>query len=546
MTDTLLALFVHVGKYILASFLLLLFYRLFLKKHSSYNESRVFLLSIAILAALVSQFRIEVTNPDPVIVEVEQVVLPQEDAGFALNNSSTLDLGLTDPNDGANYKQVAYENLEEPGRWQFLHSLLSRIKMDPLKSLLSVYILILLGMVLNLLYQYIRIARLERKGTVSYHNSLKIVEQNEVSTPFSFARTIFLPASLNRSQRDIIIQHELYHIYHRHYFDVFFQESLLCLFWFNPVQWLIRKDLRGAHEFQADRSVLDKGFDLYRYQTIILEEIMGNHFRLANGFNQSFTKKRFIQMKQTNHSKLGILRKLLSLPFIFALFAAFSFQPGKSQVVTVTKRVTTPVLNNGKWQSETVVNTTNYNNGERQTENSVTTREDVNIQELDISSLDNNYPKISDMQVSHVESLDSIQRMIAKTLPIVSSLAAQKEPSKDIENMELLLDGCGLAVNDWGIGYMDLSEETRNSFTKADFNQLEEIMTRINHSISVLKEKNIDSIDSTYILMQQVMLSQELLSSEFFKKLVPEMKSGAFLLFHGSECGRIHSCSCCR
>ena len=97
----------------------------------------------------------------------------------------------------------------------------------------------------------------------------------------------------------------------------------------------------------------------------------------------------------------------------------------------------------------------------------------------------------SDMQVSHVESLDSIQRMIAKTLPIVSSLAAQKEPSKDIENMELLLDGCGLAVNDWGIGYMDLSEETRNSFTKADFNQLEEIMTRINHSISVLKEKTL-------------------------------------------------------
>src|SRR5574344_1615990 len=80
------------------------------------------------------------------------------------------------------------------------------------------------------------------------------------------------------------------------------------------------------------------------------------------------TKKRFIQMKQINHVKLGNIRKLLSLPFIFALFAAFTFQPGKSQVVKVTKSVTTSVMDNGEWKSETVKTTSTYNNGELQGE----------------------------------------------------------------------------------------------------------------------------------------------------------------------------------
>ena len=64
MVETLTPVIFHIGKYILASAILLVFYLLVIKKHASFNESRLFLLSIAIVSVFVSQFKIEVTHPE--------------------------------------------------------------------------------------------------------------------------------------------------------------------------------------------------------------------------------------------------------------------------------------------------------------------------------------------------------------------------------------------------------------------------------------------------------------------------------------------------
>lgn len=521
MIETLTPVIIHIGKYILASALLFVFYRLFLKKYSSYNESRWFLLSIAILSIVVSQFRIEVTNPDPLIVEVEPTAQTMQ--GVSANtNSPILNVGTTEQSSVSVLNPNTSEKVEKPVRWAFLYKMTEAVKDNPLKLLLCIYIIVLLVFAINLGIQYLRIVRLINKGSVSYINGLRVVEHKEISTPFSFGKTVFLPAVLNKDKRDIIIRHESSHILHKHYIDVLLQEMLASIFWFNPIQWIIGKELRGVHEFQADRSVLDQGCELYHYQTIILEEIMGNHYRLANGFNQSFTKKRFIQMKQINHVKLGNIRKLFTLPFIFALFAAFTFQPGKSQVVKVTKSVTTSVMDNGEWKSETVKTTSTYNNGELQGETVETTIGDYVPQEQNLSNSNNGHTDPSFLQLSYNQSIDSIQRMINNTLPIVRKLAARKEPSKDIKNMESLMECLGLKVNNMGIGYTDLSEETKNSFTQSDFKQLEDILIRMNDSISVLKDKKIDGLDSPYI-MQPAMLYEDLLTCDFVNKLMPEM-----------------------
>src|SRR5574344_423392 len=275
MIETLTPVIIHIGKYILASALLFVFYRLFLKKYSSYNESRWFLLSIAILSIVISQFRIEVTNPDPLIVEVDPTTLTMQ--GVSANtNSPILNVGTTEPSSVSVLNQNASENVEKPVRWAFIYKMTEAVKDNPLKLLLGIYIIVLLVFVINLGIQYLRIVRLIKKGSVSYINGLRVVEHKEISTPFSFGKTVFLPAVLNKDKRDIIIRHESSHILHKHYIDVLLQEMLASIFWFNPIQWLIGKELRGVHEFQADRSVLDQGCELYHYQTIILEEIMGN------------------------------------------------------------------------------------------------------------------------------------------------------------------------------------------------------------------------------------------------------------------------------
>lgn len=512
MVETLTPVIFHIGKYILASAILLVFYLLVIKKHASFNESRLFLLSIAIVSVFVSQFKIEVTHPDPIIVEVNEPSQQQPSQQLLLQYTNAIKAN------GAINNQEVSAAIEKQDQWIFFQKISVIVKTNPLTVLLSIYILVLLIIVLNLSIQYLRIRRLKNKGSVSFIDGQCVVEHDEISTPFSFAKTIYLPATLNNNQREIIIEHESGHISHKHYIDVLLQEIYLAIFWFNPIQWIIGKELRGVHEYQADRTVLDQGFELFRYQTIILEEVIGNHYRLANGFNQSFTKKRFIQMKHSEHLKLSRLRKVLSLPFILVLFAALSFQPGKSQVVKINTKVTASLDNNGQWQTDTIVEKT-YSNGTLQSEDLVTNREDL-IEQGYVSP--SSILPVDYLQASYVKSIDSMQQIIHKALPVAKKLAKSKEPSKDIKNMEAMMESMQINFNGQGIGYMDLSEETRNSFKQSDFIQLEEIMTNIQDTLSILKRKKIESADSPY-LMQPAILYQQLLTSDFVNKILPDL-----------------------
>lgn len=514
MVETLTPVIFHIGKYILASAILLVFYLLVIKKHASFNESRLFLLSIAIISVFVSQFKIEVTHPDPIIVEVNEPSQQQPSQQLLLQYTNAIKAN------GAINNQEVSAAIEKQDKWIFFQKISVIVKANPLTVLLSIYILVLLIIVLNLSIQYLRIRRLKNKGSVSFINGQCVVEHDEISTPFSFAKTIYLPATLNNNQREIIIEHESGHISHKHYIDVLLQEIYLAIFWFNPIQWIIGKELRGVHEYQADRTVLDQGFELFRYQTIILEEVIGNHYRLANGFNQSFTKKRFIQMKHSEHLKLSRLRKVLSLPFILVLFAALSFQPGKSQVVKINTKVTAPVNNNGQLQTETIEKTSTYSNGTLLTEDVITKSED-NISSYR-SSIDRTQ-SLSDLQAAYVKSIDSILQMVDQALPIVKKLAKSKEPSKDIENMEALMASLSGEMDEESIRYMDLSEETRNSFTQSDFVQLEEILKSMKDKLTELRGKKIDSADSPYLEQPEQLCDELVSTSDFYKKLMPEI-----------------------
>ena len=48
---------------------------------------------------------------------------------------------------------------------------------------------------------------------------------------------------------------------HRHSYDILFVEVLTALQWFNPVVWFLRQELRTLHEYEADASVLSRGFN---------------------------------------------------------------------------------------------------------------------------------------------------------------------------------------------------------------------------------------------------------------------------------------------
>lgn len=296
-----------IGKYLLATALMLVFYRLVFKDKSTFNESRLYLTSFVLISILISQFKVVVFTPPTRIVEVE----PMNAAVASIPST----LGQTPV-------------LQAMDVWTLPH------------LLIALYALVTIILFATLLVQYIQLLRLKKSGTVEFKEGYCIVVNPAVPTPFSFGRNIFIGPDLTGSKREMIVNHESWHIKHRHFVDVWLMEILVRLFWFNPFVWMGRKELRSIHEFQTDRSVLQKGYDIFHYQTIILEEVMGNHSSLANGFNQSFTKKRFIMMKNTKSSRFSALRQVALIPFLVAVFCLLSFTKGQGQVTYVHKQST--------------------------------------------------------------------------------------------------------------------------------------------------------------------------------------------------------------
>src|ERR1035437_7915063 len=73
MIQELLALGLPIGKYILAAALMVAFYWFLFREKATFNNCRMYLLSFALVAILISQFSIVVYPPPAEIVEIEAV-----------------------------------------------------------------------------------------------------------------------------------------------------------------------------------------------------------------------------------------------------------------------------------------------------------------------------------------------------------------------------------------------------------------------------------------------------------------------------------------
>ena len=318
MIQDLLILGLSIGKYIFAAALMVIFYHFLYREKTTFNQCRIYLLSIALVALLISQFSIVVYTPQVKVVEVELPVTTYKGFEYKRVNSQIKIIQSPIAVNGQN------ENSFIPNKY---------IELLTIKNIaLAVYICVTSVLFILFFIQFFKILALKRGGQVITRDGFEIVESAEIPTPFSFYRTIFLSPNLSGIKSEMILKHEQWHIKHRHYLDVFVMEILVRLFWFNPVLWWIRKELRSVSEFQTDRSVLDEGHDLYKYQTIILEEVMEYNPYLANGFNNSFTKKRFIMMKNKCFNRFATLRRVLILPFFVGVFSLLCFTTGKSEV----------------------------------------------------------------------------------------------------------------------------------------------------------------------------------------------------------------------
>ena len=160
--------------------------------------------------------------------------------------------------------------------------------------------------------------------------------------PFSWMRTIVLSRIDYEERNPSILAHERGHIRLHHSWDIVFVEMLTALQWFNPVVWLLRRDLRTVHEYEADASVLSSDSDVSQYIQLLMRKAMGTKASiLANGINNSTIKKRIFMMLKHKSNRRAWLKALYIAPIVAVSLVAtaktvIDFKPKPANPVTQT------------------------------------------------------------------------------------------------------------------------------------------------------------------------------------------------------------------
>lgn len=135
--------------------------------------------------------------------------------------------------------------------------------------------------------------------------------------PFSWWDAIVLNRQDHESSAcALLIKHERSHIRLHHSADVVFVELVTALQWFNPVVWLLSRDLRTIHEYEADEAVLSEGVSMTQYISLLTCKATGiQACVLANGINTSeLTKRIRMMIKPKTSRRWSWLKALYVIP----------------------------------------------------------------------------------------------------------------------------------------------------------------------------------------------------------------------------------------
>ena len=143
----------------------------------------------------------------------------------------------------------------------------------------------------------------------------EVAVTDEPILPFSWMRTIVVNRHDYEERNPLLLIHERSHIRLHHSWDVIFVELLTVVQWFNPVVWLLSRDLRTVHEYEADEGVLSQGFNTAQYISLLMTKATGiQAYALANGINTSEIKKRIEMMIKRKSPRLCWLKGLYVVP----------------------------------------------------------------------------------------------------------------------------------------------------------------------------------------------------------------------------------------
>ena len=151
---------------------------------------------------------------------------------------------------------------------------------------------------------------------------IRLVAHSEEYGPFSWMNYIVISDKENGFARRASMHHELSHIRLLHPLDLLF--ILLCTL-VNPVCWLVMKEIKVVHEYEADDEVINHYHIQSRdYQRLLILRTVGAEaYALACSFNLNI-KKRIVMMKKEQSTWWRMMWIAVTVPLVGIALTAFS------------------------------------------------------------------------------------------------------------------------------------------------------------------------------------------------------------------------------
>lgn len=186
-----------------------------------------------------------------------------------------------------------------------------------------IYLLGALGVGAYFVYGSVRLRRYMRAGEEAEGTDGRVVVvDDEEYAPFSWGGRIAISATDYAGDCRAVLLHEAAHMRLGHWVDLILMAVVCALTWYWPVAWMMRRELREIHEYEADRAVIESGVDMTDYQMLLINKSAASRFQpLASSLNHSSLKKRILMMMAAPPRKSARLRALAILPAVTVVVA---------------------------------------------------------------------------------------------------------------------------------------------------------------------------------------------------------------------------------
>lgn len=285
--------------------LLLLYglYYLVLRKHSNFLFNRLFILLSLITSYMIPLLDFSFATPLSMYqIPLEPILIQGDDSHVALSQSF-------------NYSHL----------------------------FLGIYIWMSSTLLIKFIWEMISVLKIKKQSNPSFtlykKERIFLTEHHN----FSFFNWIFIRK--DDQDHQAIYDHEKTHSQMLHSYDIVLIKLMQVFLWFNPILFLLERELRLQHEYAVDDALLKRSKNIIEYQQLLLDQVFNVKFSLiTNSFNQTFLKNRFTMMTKKENRKWSrlFLIALLSMAIISPAFISCTVEPAPEEPAEVEVKQAPP------------------------------------------------------------------------------------------------------------------------------------------------------------------------------------------------------------